>query len=1308
MGRELYEKYPMYASAIDKADAHLNSIGASFSLLEELQKDEKTTQINAAHLSQPSCTAIQLALTDLLRSWGVQPSSVTGHSSGEIGAAYAAGIVDFEDAMTIAYHRGRLIPILKKKFPALEGCMMAVGAGKDEISSLLDRIPESAGQAKIACINSPSSVTLSGDSDAIVELQKIIEEAHPGLFARKLQIDTAYHSHHMNLVAKEYTESLSSLKVPKQSDVRFHSSLLGRLADSSELEASYWVQNLTCAVRFDEAIQSMCQPVDDFKTGVNFLLELGPHAALQGPIKQTLKALGGSVAKIAYSSALSRKRDAVQTALALAGTLFVKGAILDMGAINFPKPLAKAPAVLTDMPRYPWNHQSKYIHQSRITQIHKFQKDRRSDIIGVLASYSNDIEPTWRNIIRLDEMPWLRHHQIQSLTIFPISGFVAMALEAVTQRASWKNIGYDELEVRDLKVVTPAMLSDEDLEMTITLRKSQQSTVTSGICDEFHICSWSKSKGWTEHCNGVVATIAVVMNEVDGVRAMQAKEASLKFKISSLANAATKPVMMKPMYEQLSSIGVSYGATFQGLQECWASETASLAHITVADTAEDMPNHYESDYILHPTFLEQLIEMYWPVLGAGGAMDTVHLPSSIGKISVSSKLSQYLNGPGSKLPAFCEPSSTLSNIKSNKLSMFVLASVDATHALISVEDLVISPILEREMDGEAEGYRQLCYKLIWESALQPPAASTTIEEPHNNGNSPVALNGTAAHPTNGDGVPIPHFDAEIVIVHGDTALQQSLVADLSSRLTGLTGHVPTTGLLSTVDGKDKLCIFLCEIDEPLLANLDLAQFKALQALLTSVQGILWVVRGAYTSSKNPDSNMIAGLSRTLRSEGTLMKFTTLDLDADTQLAESDVAKTIIDLFGASLSTNKVTEETEFMERAGLIFTPRIINDNDMNEYVHKQVQPSATEQVQFTNTARPLQGFIATPGALDTVTFDDDKIHQSPLADDEVEIQVKAIGLTPYDVQAAMGHLSVDSLGMECSGIITSVGYRVSNVTVGDRVAAITSSGSLSTVTRAHDRFLLKLPHHLSFEEATTIPIAYCTAYRGLVDLATLSEGESVLIHDAASAVGQAAITIAQVEGAKVFVTVDSAEKKITMREEYGIPEGRIFYNGSDAFSSAVLKATSNVGVDVVLGAFSTGELPSATWACLAHFGRFVDVAARDGSSNTAFGHIPFEKSPTILSVNIAALALKRPQMLKRTLEKVSKLLRYKKIRPAHPITSFGIAETTVALQALQAGDIHGKLVIVPREDELVLVSDELSGWSDISLMNIRLHGRQT
>jgi acyl transferase domain-containing protein/NADPH:quinone reductase-like Zn-dependent oxidoreductase len=1256
MGRELYERYPIYAVALDKADAHLRSLGAPFSLLEELSKDEETTQINAASMSQPSCTAVQLALTDLLRSWGIQPTAVAGHSSGEIGAAYAAGFITFEDAMTVAYHRGRLIPVLKKKFPALDGCMMAVGAGKDEIVPLLERIPTSIGEARIACINSPSSVTVSGDANAILELQRIIEEVYPGMFARKLQVDTAYHSHHMGGISKEYTQALLSLEAPKPSDVRFHSSLLGRLADSSELDATYWVQNLTCAVRFDEAVQSMCQPVDDFRTGVNFLLELGPHAALQGPIKQILKAVGGPAAKIAYSSALARKKNAVQTAFALTGTLFVKGATLEMGAINFPKPLERAPVVLTDMPRYPWNHQTKFHSRSRFTDIHKFQKEKRSDIIGVLAPYSNELEPTWRNIVRLDDLPWLRHHQIQDLTLFPISGFVVMALEAAAQRASWKNAVYDTLQVRDVNVTNPLMIPEDELEMTITLQPSNDSS--SVISDGFRIRSWSKSKGWTEHCTGIVSTEQADTNEVDGIRSQQAREQRFKDKISKIIRSATTSMTAGSLYEPLSDVGVSYGECFQGLQNCQASDLAAVAHITVADTATDMPHHEESRYILHPTLLEQLIEMYWPTLSAKTGLNTVYLPSSIGKVTVSTKLWTIINKPGERLEAFCQPRSPLVELKPNTLSMFAVESQDATEALIEVDNLVISPLVEPRVDIETNAPRELCYKEIWEPVLH----SSEIE----------------------NGMPQSQFDVEIVIVHGDTSLQQGLATNVASLLAEMTGSNPSMGLLSSINAKNKICIFLTEIDQPVLANLDSAEFDVLQKLLTSVHSMLWVVQGAYADSKNPDANMIAGLSRTLRSEGTLMDFVTLDLDAE-QLSAENTAKTIVDVLRSSLSSSRTSSETEFMERAGLLQTPRIVNDVDMNAYVHEQIEPPATEPTKFTSVERPLRGIIATPGALDTLRFEDDRIFETPLPKDEVEIQVKAIGLSPHDVHVAVGHnAGNDAIGMECSGIITAIGSGVSSVAIGDRVVAITTRGSLSTVTRARDPFLFKLPDHLSFTMAATIPIAFSTAYYGLVELASISEDESVLIQDAATAAGQAAIVVAQMIGAEVFTTVRNAEEKMTLRDQYNVAEEKIYFTGSDSFIDAILEATTNAGVDVIFNAQSSGEILRTSWSCLAKFGRFIDAST---NITHTVEYVPIEKNQVAACVDIASMALERPRKMQRILTDVARLLRYGKLRSSHPIKAYGVSESTTALQALQSENVHGKVVIVPREDETILVS---------------------
>jgi acyl transferase domain-containing protein/NADPH:quinone reductase-like Zn-dependent oxidoreductase len=1262
MGRELYQRYPVYAASLDKADAHLLSIGANFSLCEELRKDEKSTNVNAAHISQPSCTAVQLALTDLLHSWGIRPTAVAGHSSGEIGAAYAAGIINFDDAMTIAYHRGRLIPILKKKYPNLDGCMMAVGAGKAEITPLLDRVPSESGEVRIACINSPSSVTVSGDAAAIAELQTIIEEVYPGMFARKLQVDTAYHSHHMNLVAKDYTESLLHIQSPQSTTIKFHSSLLGRLATSAELDATYWVQNLTCAVRFDEAVQSMCQPVGDMKPDVDFLVELGPHAALQGPIKQTLKYVGGPAIKIAYSSVLARKKDAIQTALALAGTLFVKGTPLNMGAINFPKPLERPPQVLTDMPRYPWNHSASFYHESRLTQIHKFHNVPRNDIIGVLAPYSNDLEPTWRNIVRLDDLPWLRHHQMQGVTLFPISGFAAMALEAMAQTAKTKDARYDSLEIRNLSVTTPVMLTEEELEMTITLRPDS-GDVQSDLPHRFNIRSWSKSKGWSEHCTGLVSCKSADLNAIDGLRSKLARQRNLHTKISTVTNAATEAIALQPLYKRLSDIGVSYGTTFQGMGDCHASPRASVAQIALADTATDMPHHHETNYIIHPTLLETVISMYWPILSTHGSLDTVHLPSSIGKVTISSKTCEYLQQPGSHLQTYCAPSGPLSNVSSSKLTMFATSLQDPNEALVSVEDVLISPILEKAMDTEAEGPRELCYKTEWEPALQP-------SQPATNGVSPV------------------QFDPEVVIVHGNTESQISMASALSNALTNLTGTAPTIGSLISVAGaaKDKLCIFLAELSQPILANLDASEFEALQCLLTTVHGLLWVVQGAYANSANPDANMVAGLSRSLRSEGTLMKFITLDIDAHTDLSGPAAIETLLEVFTATLAKDSKVEETEFMERDGKLYTPRIVNDSAMNEFVDKQIHPPALEPASFTNPNRPLKATISTPGVLEDVHFEDDKVTETPLPDHHVAFQVKAVGLSPG------GNLTDFGIDMEPSGIVTAVGANVPNIKVGDRVAAFTPNGSLSTVDRAHFRSMFKLPDHISFESAATIPKAYSAASYALIDQARLAEDDTVLIHNAASAIGQAGLAIARMIGADVWTTVMSSDEKELLMREFDLLEDRIWYAGGETFAESVKSATGGRGVDVVFNTFSESHILQATWSCLSNFGRFVNI----GAGRVTLGDMPLDKNATVLSVDVAALAAHRPQILERTLAATAKLLRYGKIQPLYDARKYCVSELATAFHNLRTDD-NRKVVVVPQDDDMVMVSVSSIGQLDRS-----------
>lgn len=144
--------------------------------------DDKNLLLQA-EFSQPLCTALQIALVNLLATWSITPSAVEGHSSGELAAAYAAGALSAKDAIIAAFYRGQVCKTAKKT-----GGMAAVGLGKEAVSPYL------ASGVRVACENSGSSVTLSGDLEVLKNVMAKIKEARPDVLVRKLQVEMAYHS----------------------------------------------------------------------------------------------------------------------------------------------------------------------------------------------------------------------------------------------------------------------------------------------------------------------------------------------------------------------------------------------------------------------------------------------------------------------------------------------------------------------------------------------------------------------------------------------------------------------------------------------------------------------------------------------------------------------------------------------------------------------------------------------------------------------------------------------------------------------------------------------------------------------------------------------------------------------------------------------------------------------------------------------------------------------------------------------------------------------------------------------------------
>ncbi|QKX59417.1 uncharacterized protein TRUGW13939_06551 [Talaromyces rugulosus] len=305
---ELLGVWPTFTKSIDRAGQLLTKIGSSWDLRTELTKSIQTSRMEEPEIAQPLSTAIQLALVDTLAELGVLPSLVAGHSSGEIAAAYCAKAISFEDAITVAYHRGRLASDLRKRVVDRPGSMLAVGAAPEVVDAKISELGDASKRLEIACYNSPSSVTVSGDDDAIVSLMEILNADE--IFHRKLNTGgAAYHSHQMKMIEKEYFDSLEGIRAGvTDSSVIMVSSLTGNEIKETLIDRAYWVQNLVSPVQFAEATKKLCQTKSGYKR-VNLILEVGPHSQMRAPIKQTLRTLRGD-------------RDAHRSGYNLLATLF--------------------------------------------------------------------------------------------------------------------------------------------------------------------------------------------------------------------------------------------------------------------------------------------------------------------------------------------------------------------------------------------------------------------------------------------------------------------------------------------------------------------------------------------------------------------------------------------------------------------------------------------------------------------------------------------------------------------------------------------------------------------------------------------------------------------------------------------------------------------------------------------------------------------------------------------------------------------------------------------------------------------------
>ncbi|KAL9069652.1 MAG: hypothetical protein Q9157_006092 [Trypethelium eluteriae] len=713
MGRELMQFYPAFRKSIAKSSQILDLLGATWNLEDELQKDQRSSRVNSAELSQPICTAIQVALVDLLRTWGVEPRAVIGHSSGEIAAAYATGALTHEFALSVAYHRGLTVSSLKETSSTVKGAMMAVGLSADEATEYLQQLRS--GKAVIACYNSPRSLTISGDDEAISELHTLLHEKN--VFCRRLIVDTAYHSHHMKPVSDQYLNAIREVEA-KPSSVDFYSTVAATRLDTSALSPTYWVDNMLSPVRFSDALRDLCLGVKASKrrgkrgsSAVDIVVEIGPHSALAGPFKQIVQSETQLASSVTYLPTLVRERDAVVTLQALASRLFERGSPLKMAAVNLTNRTPQ-PNVLKDLPPYSWNHSTSYWAESPESRRYRQRPHPRHDLLGVQVRQSNSLEPQWRNLIRPSEIPWVRDHRVEDNIVFPAAGFLCAAIEAANQKAKLTNdCNIESFHLREVSIGAALMVPEnaDETEVFFSLRPyNENSRGSSDSWEEFRVFSSSVEGSSIEHCRGLIS-LSKASSGKSSNASLSLEEGYLHRRHDS-ESTCSNSVDVKEMYDGLQKIGLDYGPIFARVQIARSGPGKSFAIVSIPDTASVMPAHFEHPFILHPATLDSCFHALFPaVTSRSGPLKQPVLPTFIDNMSVSANIVQT---PGHELTVCCENNGTSYRQTSSSILVF---DGESTSPAIAIHGFVTTSLSKVGGPDPISNQKRLCFQTVWEA-----------------------------------------------------------------------------------------------------------------------------------------------------------------------------------------------------------------------------------------------------------------------------------------------------------------------------------------------------------------------------------------------------------------------------------------------------------------------------------------------------------------------------------------------------------------------------------------------------------------
>ncbi|AFZ26504.1 polyketide synthase family protein [Cylindrospermum stagnale PCC 7417] len=1072
MGRQLYETQPTFRETLDKCNeillpylekpllevlypAQVHSLGNR----EAGEKEEfSPLPIDQTAYTQPALFALEYALFQLWKSWGIEPNVVMGHSVGEYVAACVAEVFSLEDGLKLIAQRGRLMQALPE-----DGEMAVLQL--DELQAKI-AIQPYANEVSIAAINGDRSIVISGRREAINAVCEKLQAS--GVKTQKLNVSHAFHSPLMESMLVEFEQVVRQISFSAP-QIKLISNVTGKVANSEVATPEYWCTHILKPVKFTTSMESLEH------LAIETLLEIGPKPILLGMGQSCLPD-----SNRIWLSSLHPDQDDWQVMLTSLAKLYMHGASVNW--FGFDRDYLR---YRLHLPTYPFQRQRYWVEADQGYPTQAFFQNNGQDnqklhpLLGQELCLAGTEEIRFQSQISPDSPVWLKDHSLFEATIMPGTAYLEMALAAGSIIAKSDNFCLEEV------VLQQPMIWQENEFKTVQMILTPQSDRVYSF-EIYSLISTTKNNNgklsWMLHASGKLFF-------------KEQKSVTEYMDLAALKAQCTQEFTIAELYRRFQEQDLNYGYSFRGMEQLLKNEKVALGKIRlVEELVSDA-----IDYQLHPVLLDIALQVLEAISPDNG--------KQISYVPIGLERLQIYKRPGVSIWSHAQLRK-VEGVQQNKQNLIAdLQLFAASGELIAtVEGLQLKAVRREAMLGTSQKtWEDWLYEVEWvlqehntDVKTQPKLdtkrnwliladdqgiGQQLVARLRSQGESCTIIFAAneyeqiAEHEFRLNPASPEHFQQlcqAVPHVHGvvncwslnAASIQTAADLDVAAKIScGSTLHLVQA--------------MLENYSEPPNLWLVTQGAQALEKVVSGVSGLaqspLWGM-GQVIALEHPELNCVL-----------------VDLDPNV----TDADRVILSEISSQSSEGQVAF------RDGKRYVARLV-----------RTQPIAS---WLRSESFSLE--IPERGIPDNLQLVPTNRHQA--SSGEVEIRVRATGLNFIDVLDVLGALPFErdnELGVECAGEIVAVGEGVENFRVGDAVMAI-AFGSFSKYVTVNSKLVAFIPDGLNFEQAAAIPVNFVTAYYALHQIAQITAKDKVLIHAAAGGTGMAAVKLALAKGSEVFAT---------------------------------------------------------------------------------------------------------------------------------------------------------------------------------------------